>query len=97
MRSERIKLLQDMAVFGAISSEALVFILDQCEEVTVRAGETFFNEGDGGTEMYVLETGSVVLLEIVFPLPAVLSLGAVYVLVARPAWFPRLVRELYRE
>jgi hypothetical protein len=38
---------------------------------------------------------AVVLLEIVSPIPAVLSLGAVHVLLMRPVWFPRLVRELY--
>jgi len=37
----------------------------------------------------------VVLLELVSPVPAVLTLGTVYVLVARPAWFPALVRRLY--
>jgi hypothetical protein len=40
---------------------------------------------------------AVVLLEIVSPIPAFLSLGAVYVLLARPAWLPRIVRELYDE
>lgn len=38
----------------------------------------------------------VVLVEILSPLPAFLSLGAIWVLIARPAWFPRLVERLYR-
>jgi hypothetical protein len=38
---------------------------------------------------------SVVLLEIASPVPLFLSLGAVYVLLVRPPWFYRLVRDLY--
>ena len=38
---------------------------------------------------------AVVLLELVSPVPAVLTIGALYVLLVRPAWFPALVRELY--
>jgi hypothetical protein len=38
---------------------------------------------------------SIVVLEIVSPVPAVLTAGAIWVLLARPAWLPRLVRELY--
>ena len=37
----------------------------------------------------------VVLVEIVSPIPGLLSLGAVYVLLVRPGWFPAIVRELY--
>ena len=37
----------------------------------------------------------VVLVEIVAPIPGLLSLGAVYVLLVRPGWFPAIVRELY--
>jgi hypothetical protein len=43
----------------------------------------------------VLLLWAIVLLEIVSPIPAFLSLGAVYVLLARPPWLPRVVRELY--
>jgi hypothetical protein len=38
---------------------------------------------------------AIVLVEIVSPLPAFLSLGAAWVLLTRPPWLPRLVRELY--
>ena len=37
----------------------------------------------------------VALVEIVSPIPGLLSLGAVYVLLVRPGWFPAIVRELY--
>jgi hypothetical protein len=43
----------------------------------------------------VLLLWAVVVLEIVSPVPAFLSLGAVYVLLVRPPWLPRIVRELY--
>ena len=38
---------------------------------------------------------SIVLLELVSPLPAFLTLGAIYVLLVRPDWFRRWVNELY--
>ena len=38
----------------------------------------------------------VVLIEIVSPIPALLSVGAVWVLLFRPPWLPRLVERLYR-
>jgi hypothetical protein len=39
----------------------------------------------------------VVLVELISPVPAVLSFGAAYVLLARPPWFLRLVEELYSD
>lgn len=36
-----------------------------------------------------------VVLEIVSPIPAVLTFGAVWVLIARPPWFLRMVQTLY--
>ena len=39
----------------------------------------------------------VIVLEIISPVPAVLSLGAIYVLLARPPWFLAMVRTLYAE
>jgi len=43
----------------------------------------------------VLLLWAIVVLEIVSPVPAFLSLAAVYVLLVRPPWLPRIVRELY--
>jgi len=39
----------------------------------------------------------VVITEILSPIPLALSAGAIYVLVARPAWFLDVVRDLYPE
>lgn len=36
-----------------------------------------------------------VAVELISPLPAFLTLGAIYVLIARPPWFPRIVERLY--
>ena len=40
---------------------------------------------------------AVVVMEVLAPVPALLSLGAIYVLVARPRWFLILVLGLYQE
>ena len=38
---------------------------------------------------------AIVVLEILSPLPMLLSLGAAYVLLFRPPWFRKLVLDLY--
>jgi hypothetical protein len=38
---------------------------------------------------------AVVVVEMLSPLPAFLSLGTVYVLLFRPPWLPAIVDELY--
>ena len=40
---------------------------------------------------------AMVVLEFLSPIPAFLTLGAVYVLLFRPPWFPELVRRLYQQ
>jgi hypothetical protein len=40
---------------------------------------------------------ALVVLEFLSPIPAFLTLGAVYILLYRPPWFPELVRRLYEE
>jgi hypothetical protein len=37
-----------------------------------------------------------VVIEVLSPIPAFLSIGAIFVLLFRPPWFHRLVQELYR-
>ena len=37
----------------------------------------------------------IVLLELVLPVPGLLTIGAIYVLIARPPWFPEVVRSIY--
>ncbi len=58
MRNRRIELLQGMPIFGAISDDALHFLLEQAHEVMVPTGEYFFRENDQAQSMFVLEAGS---------------------------------------
>lgn len=63
MEPLRIELLQRMPIFGAIREDTLHFLLDQVQEVNVRAGEFFFREGDRANSMYVLVFGEVAVLK----------------------------------
>jgi len=63
MRSMRVELLQSMPIFGAIRDDALQFLLEQAREVLVPAGEYFFRENDEASSMFVLETGSAVVIK----------------------------------
>ena len=48
----------------------------------------------GGT---LLLLWTVILVELISPIPAFLTFGAAWVLLARPPWFLTLVRELYAQ
>ena len=63
MHSVRIELLQQMPIFGAISEEALAFLLEPAAEVRFAAGAWLFREGDPAQSMYVLESGRVAILK----------------------------------
>jgi CRP/FNR family cyclic AMP-dependent transcriptional regulator len=63
MHTVRIELLQQMPIFGAISEQALGFLLEPAAEVRVAAGSFFFREGEPAQSMYVLETGRVAILK----------------------------------
>ena len=38
---------------------------------------------------------AIVVVELLSPIPAALTIGAIYVLLARPRWFLEIVGELY--
>ena len=59
MEAQRIALLQQMPIFGALSAATLNLLLDATERVHVPAGDCFFREGDLGDVLYVLESGRV--------------------------------------
>ena len=59
MHEARIKLLQQMPIFGGIRTEVLQFLLALCPIVSVPTDELFFRELDQGDSMYVLEMGKV--------------------------------------
>src|SRR5262245_43771080 len=63
MQAMRIEMLQRMPIFGAIRDDALSFLLNQTQMVSVAAGEYFFREKDPADCMYVLETGRVAVLK----------------------------------
>lgn len=61
--STRIELLQQMAVFGAIRTDVLEFLLGEANTVTLARGEFFFRQGEPGESMFVLERGRVEILK----------------------------------
>ena len=60
--STRTDLLQQMAVFGAIRTEVLEFLLAEAAVVEIESGEYFFRQGAPGESMFVLERGKVEVL-----------------------------------
>ncbi len=63
MQTTRLKILQNMPIFGGIREEILEFILETAEIVSIPVGEYFFRENDRGTSMYVLEKGKVSVIK----------------------------------
>jgi CRP-like cAMP-binding protein len=52
-----------MPIFGAISDDALNFLLDRAKEISVDKDDYFFRENDQGSSMFVLEKGRVAVLK----------------------------------
>ena len=52
-----------MPVFGGVSSETVMFLIERASEHTLNKGEFFFHEGDSATSMFVLESGAVSVLK----------------------------------
>jgi CRP-like cAMP-binding protein len=63
MQEARIKLLQNMPVFGGIRADTLDFLLQRCAVVSVPAHKFFFHENDEADSMFVLEAGAAALLK----------------------------------
>ncbi len=63
MSDDRIALLQDMSIFGAVNSDALRLLLECAETRIVEKGQFFFHEGDEGAALFVLERGSVTVIK----------------------------------
>ena len=59
----RIEMLQRMPVFGALSDDAIAFLLEIMRSVVVPAQHDFFREDDPATGIYVLEQGSASVLK----------------------------------
>jgi len=54
-------LLQEMPIFGGISEDALVFLLERVLIRHIPTGQCLFHEGDDATSMFVLERGRVAI------------------------------------
>lgn len=63
MNARRIQLLQEMAVFGAVRTDILEFLLGLSRTLKVARGDYFFRQGDPGEVMFVLESGAVEVLK----------------------------------
>ena len=63
MNTSRIQMLQQMAVFGAIRTDVLEFLLGLSRTTRVARGAYFFRQGDPGDVMFVLEAGAVDVLK----------------------------------
>ena len=59
--TDRIEILQTIAVFGGLQRDTLQFLLDRTRRVSVAAGDWFFRENDTGSTFYVLEQGEVTI------------------------------------
>lgn len=59
MQTKRLKILQNMPIFGGIRADILEYLLEIAEIVSVSQGAYFFRENDRGTSIYVLEQGRV--------------------------------------
>jgi CRP-like cAMP-binding protein len=63
MQQKRLKMLQNMPVFGGIDDNTLEFLVEQAQPVTVAADAFFFREQEQGSAMFVLETGTVAVVK----------------------------------
>jgi CRP-like cAMP-binding protein len=59
MATQRLQLLRNTPIFGALSETALGFLLQDAQPVEVARGEYFFREGDAAQSLFVLEQGRV--------------------------------------
>lgn len=57
------ELLQEIAIFGALSNDALDFLLHRAEEATYSPGEYVFHERDEASAMFVVKAGKAVVLK----------------------------------
>ncbi len=59
MKESRLRLLQDMPIFGGIQEPTLEFLRDSASVIIINKGDYFFHERDLGNSMFVLEKGRV--------------------------------------
>ncbi len=63
MDTERIAMLQQVALFGGVSEATLELLAGRGRQIRVAAGDAFFYQGDMATAMYLLESGRVIVFK----------------------------------
>jgi len=63
MENNRISLLKNVPVFGAIREDIIKQLVDQAPVVHIEQGQYLFCEGDATTSMYVIEVGQVAVVK----------------------------------
>jgi CRP-like cAMP-binding protein len=63
MVTAQFELMQRISVFGAMSADAMDFVLQHAITATRAQGEFFFREGDQAQSLYILESGRVAVLK----------------------------------
>ena len=63
MVTAQFELMQRISVFGAMSADAMDFLLQHAIKATRAQGECFFREGDQAQSLYILESGRVAVLK----------------------------------
>lgn len=51
--------LRRVEIFAGLSDEEMLKVADLCKALRVSAGKTIFDEGDEGSELYIIHEGSV--------------------------------------
>ncbi|MBL4781862.1 MAG: cyclic nucleotide-binding domain-containing protein [Porticoccaceae bacterium] len=57
MDEQRIDLLMQVPVFGAIRKDIIARLVEKAPLIQVQQGDYLFHEGDKGTSMYIIESG----------------------------------------
>ncbi len=63
MLESRLKLLQEMPIFGGVTQVTLRFLLGLAQIVSVPKSDFFFHQGDPADSMFVLEEGKLAVLK----------------------------------
>lgn len=63
MKTERLRMLRNMPIFGGLRDDILEFVVAEAAETTLADGDFLFQENDPADSMYVLEDGQVAVLK----------------------------------
>ncbi len=63
MQTEKLKILQDMPIFGGVRDHVLDFLVSKAQTTSVPKGSFFFREGDQADAIYILEKGKVIIVK----------------------------------